>query len=311
MRFVLCFLFGLIACILLFTSAGRQDRSQLDHQAEDQADTLLSNISFPILLVDGLSRRSDVELIATFAEEREYLRELGAEAFISSRDAFGSIESNADLLAQDIDRILSETGKSKVYIIAHSKGGLDSRYLISKLGYGEKVAALATIATPHRGTWIADTIAENVGDAEEIMARVVDWFARMIGDESPDSEIAADQLTRPYMAEFNKEVLNHSSVRYVSYASTITEEYPNPLWARVALAFSQEEGANDGLVSVSSAKWGEFGGVVNEMYGYEQVSHRDVVGMNDFWNNMGFPYLDFIVDVVLELEEGHISRAGF
>lgn len=305
---------GIIACILLFTSAGRSEpnNSQSDIPAEDQADAQseapLSNLSFPILLVDGLSRRSDVDLIATFAEEREHLSELGADAFISSRDAFGSIQSNAALLAQDIDRILSETGSSKVYIIAHSKGGLDSRYLISKLEYGDRVAALATIATPHRGTWIADTIAENVGNAEELVARVVDWFARFIGDSSPDSEMAADQLTRQYMAEFNEEVLDHPSVRYVSYASSITEEYPNPLWARVALAFSEEEGANDGLVSVSSAQWGDFRGIVNEIYGYEQVSHQDVVGMNDFWNNMGFPYLEFIVDVVLELEEGYTSR---
>jgi hypothetical protein len=35
-------------------------------------------------------------------------------------------------------------------------GGLDARYLISKLGYGTKVASLTTISTPHRGSPLAD-----------------------------------------------------------------------------------------------------------------------------------------------------------
>ena len=39
-------------------------------------------------------------------------------------------------------------GCEKVNIIAHSKGGLDSRYMITHLGLADKVASLTTVATP-------------------------------------------------------------------------------------------------------------------------------------------------------------------
>jgi triacylglycerol lipase len=45
---------------------------------------------------------------------------------------------------------------TKVNIIAHSQGGLDARYAISKLGYGKHVASLTTMGTPHRGTPLGD-----------------------------------------------------------------------------------------------------------------------------------------------------------
>ena len=44
----------------------------------------------------------------------------------------------------------------KIHIIAHSMGGLDSRYMISKLGMADRVLSLTTISTPHHGSPIAD-----------------------------------------------------------------------------------------------------------------------------------------------------------
>ena len=50
-----------------------------------------------------------------------------------------------------------ELDDQRVVIIAHSMGGLDARYMISKLGMHEKVEALVTISTPHRGSPYADS----------------------------------------------------------------------------------------------------------------------------------------------------------
>lgn len=282
-----------------FTGGCANDAQQTDI---DRSQEQLANLQYPILLVDGLARRGDVGALATFDTALDHLQDLGAAVFMNSRDAFGSIESNAELLARDVDRVLQETGAEKLHIIAHSKGGLDSRYLISNLGYHDRIATLVTIATPHRGTAVADYIEDNLGEAEEVVARAVNWFAGLLGDVTPDAESAAHQLTTSYMQQFNRDVVNQPEVRYISYAAVIDSSYPNPIWARMARQLGETEGPNDGLVSVRSARWGEFRGVVNELYGVEQVSHRDVVGMNDIWNNMGFPHLRFITDVVLELE---------
>src|SRR5262249_21527275 len=43
-----------------------------------------------------------------------------------------------------------------VHLIAHSMGGLDSRYMISRLGMADRVLSLTTIGTPHRGSPFAD-----------------------------------------------------------------------------------------------------------------------------------------------------------
>lgn len=45
--------------------------------------------------------------------------------------------------------------KTKIYIVAHSAGGLASRWYIQKLGGSHYCDGLVTLATPHSGTWIA------------------------------------------------------------------------------------------------------------------------------------------------------------
>src|SRR5206468_12628217 len=59
-------------------------------------------------------------------------------------------------LAKQIDDTLAATGADKVNIIAHAMGGLDARYVITTLGYGDRVASLTTMSTPHRGAALAD-----------------------------------------------------------------------------------------------------------------------------------------------------------
>src|SRR5262252_6205372 len=63
-----------------------------------------------------------------------------------AQDLRSYLESDSDL-----------TGR-KVHLIAHSMGGLDSRFLIAKLGLANRVLSLTTIGTPHHGSPIADLV---------------------------------------------------------------------------------------------------------------------------------------------------------
>lgn len=65
-----------------------------------------------------------------------------------------SPETYAKKLKCDVERIYSRTG-SKVDIIAHSMGGLDSRWYVEKLGGAACVDDLVTLGTPHQGTYVA------------------------------------------------------------------------------------------------------------------------------------------------------------
>ena len=46
-------------------------------------------------------------------------------------------------------------GESKIYVVAHSAGGLVARYYIQLLGGFHYCDGLITLGTPHQGTWIA------------------------------------------------------------------------------------------------------------------------------------------------------------
>lgn len=60
----------------------------------------------------------------------------------------------ADKLSKEVSRVYQATG-SKVDIIAHSMGGLDSRWYVEKLGGNQYVDDLITLGTPHQGTYVA------------------------------------------------------------------------------------------------------------------------------------------------------------
>ena len=72
------------------------------------------------------------------------------------RDRFKSIEEQAHNLSKKIEAILTATKAEKVNIVAHSQGGLISRYYLQFLKGDEKVDKLITIGTPHYGTMIAN-----------------------------------------------------------------------------------------------------------------------------------------------------------
>ncbi|KAL8687290.1 MAG: hypothetical protein Q9218_006497, partial [Villophora microphyllina] len=73
---------------------------------------------------------------------------------------------------------------------------------------------------------------------------------------------AFSQLTRQYMEEeFNPKTPDREGVRYFSYGATA---FP-AIWSafrRPHGIVSEQEGPNDGLVSVASSKWGDYKGTL-------------------------------------------------
>ena len=109
---------------------------------------------YPLLLVHGFAMK-DTFFMRSFGRIDRILRIQGHQVFTSKIDAVGNVESNAQQLKEEIDRICAETGAEKVNIIAHSKGGLDAKYMIQHLGMADRVASLTTLCTPFKGSPIA------------------------------------------------------------------------------------------------------------------------------------------------------------
>ena len=79
------------------------------------------------------------------------LRRNGATAYYGQQQSAAAVEDSGKELAERIRQIVETTGCEKVNIIAHSKGGLDSRAAIAHAGCAPYVATLTTINTPPPG----------------------------------------------------------------------------------------------------------------------------------------------------------------
>lgn len=219
---------------------------------------------YPILLVHGLGYRDDMA-ISSWGRIPEYLRLGGARVFLGEAAAWSSFEHNARQLKTRIESILAETHADKVNIIAHSKGGLDARYAISKLGIADQVASLTTVCTPHHGTCIADIVCRFMPEDDAVVFALTDFFARFLGDETPDSSMVIKQLSHKYMQHFNEEVNNAAGVMYQSYGAQMLSAVDDPLYAISYRLLKKYEGHNDGMVSEQSCQWGEFRGITQEI----------------------------------------------
>lgn len=112
---------------------------------------------------------------------------------ISYSDNLGCNEKNAEELKAFIDNVLSQTGKSKVDIVAHSMGGISTRYYIKNLGGAEKVNDVVTLGTPNHGTLCAGVAIITCG-AQQMIPNS-DFLKELnSGDETPGANVKWTQI---------------------------------------------------------------------------------------------------------------------
>ncbi len=124
-------------------------------------DLLTQDLVEPIVLVHGW--QGDGNSFETFANwfERDKIPH-----HIAVLQGEGSIVDNARLLNQQINDFLDNSCYEKVNILAHSKGGLDTRAYIRTYG-GEKVNTVVQLGTPNHGSYLADALVEfHLGDKQ-------------------------------------------------------------------------------------------------------------------------------------------------
>ena len=105
----------------------------------------------PVLLVHGyFSNRGYFRSLVRALEERG----AGPVFAPNFRSWFASIEAQEEEVHAAIERITAATGQPRVFVLAHSMGGLAMRAYLVRRG-AAKVAALVTLASPHGGTDLA------------------------------------------------------------------------------------------------------------------------------------------------------------
>lgn len=106
----------------------------------------------PILFVHGWSSGSHAFMLIS-----RYLKAKGFKNLytMTYRPVMADIEWLAQKVADRINQVLEETQAEQVNIIAHSMGGLLSRYVIKNLYMEDKVNLLISLGGPHMGTRVA------------------------------------------------------------------------------------------------------------------------------------------------------------
>ncbi|WP_415932110.1 esterase/lipase family protein [Zhenpiania hominis] len=230
---------------------------------------------YPIMLIHGIGYQ-DNGSGGYWGRIPDVLRSHGAELWFGNQDAFGTIEHNAAQLKVSVENALRQSGAEKLNLIAHSKGGIEARYLISRLDMAERIASLTTMATPHRGIVSMDRMKKR---ARQVYDGLVALFNRMLtvdGGENNVSLKVYEQMTADYMQVFNMLVPDMKGVYYQSYAFDMKNALSDPAMSIFYSFVRRMEGPNDGLVSVESAKWGDFRGVYSGP-GRHGISHPVVV----------------------------------
>lgn len=259
----------------------------------------LCKTRYPLLMVHGVGFR-DLRYFNYWGRIPRELARYGASVYYGNQEAFATVAYNAGDIAKKIRSIVDETGCEKVNIIAHSKGGLDSRCAISKLGAAPMVASLTTINTPHRGCRFVDYACRLPDGLYRFIARCFDRSFSRFGDSHPDFYTATHQFSTKSSLVFNREVPDVPGIYYQSYTSLMKDCLSDPLLWIPYLIIRAVDGANDGLVTPESAMWGEFKGVITNRK-HRGISHGDMIDLKreDY---RGFDVVEFYVKLVEELK---------
>jgi len=231
-------------------------------------------LKYPVILVHGIIAHDRKVMFSFWGRIPQVLEENGVQVFFGNTDAWGNYESNAEILKNTVDAVLSETNSEKVNIISHSKGGLDSRYFLWKYDYGDKVASLTTISTPHRGAELADVIWEQPVIHSDVSKDTLDLFGHLYGDVHPDMYNIVYDLSTVNMKDFNNEVILDPNVFFQSMYTTMNKADNDPILTASYRYIRDVRGANDGVVSEYSASWGD--NVIRIDGG---ISHHDIIDL--------------------------------
>ncbi|MCL2380014.1 MAG: alpha/beta fold hydrolase [Treponema sp.] len=214
-------------------------------------------LAYPVVFVHGVGAHDRAGGRKAWGRIPETLARMGVRVFLGNTDSWGDFESNAAVLKKTVEKALAETGKEKVNIIGHSKGGLDSRYLIWKYGFGGKVASLTTVCTPHHGSEIADMLYNQKITHTKFAKSVLAAYGALYGDANPDLYTVNHLLTTAKMKAFNGSVIPDGRVFYQSLYVTMDHALDDIRFFFWYLFLKRARGKSDGVVSEYSARWGD------------------------------------------------------
>ena len=269
----------------------------------ERAEQQVCKTKYPLLLVHGVFFR-DFDHFNYWGRIPAELEKNGATIYYGEHNSAAAVNDSALELEKRIKEIVQQAGCGKVNIIAHSKGGLDSRTAIATTSARQYVASLTTINTPHRGCEFADYLLGEIPQKQqEMIAKQYNTVAAKLGDKDPDFLAAVYDLTSEKCRERNEIIHDDPDIYYQSVGSVMNEassgQFPLNFTYRLVKYF---DGENDGLVGIDSFNWGSSLQMVRLEKKGRGISHGDMIDLNRE-NLKGLDIREFYVQLVSDLRE--------
>jgi triacylglycerol lipase len=241
---------------------------------------------YPIVLAHGLFGFSSLGPLDYFYGISDALTANGRKVYAPRVDAVQSAEVRGAQLVMAIEAARLDSGADKVIVIGHSQGGMDARWAAAH--DPDAIAAVVTVATPNRGSPVADVaLGIAPGDSTAALDVLGDFFGISTNGSSTSFAGALQSLSSAGAAQFNADTPDVPTIPYFSVAGRsnlagndacapaaapfmatwdgdrdpIGAELV-PIVAILAAASLPSTPTNDGLVTVDSATWGQFLGCV-------------------------------------------------
>jgi triacylglycerol lipase len=310
-RIGMCLAFFLMVAIVLSSPAFAADTS--------------CQTKYPIILAHGMGFTPSPAFPHSFPGIVEALQARGATVLYPAVPAIASTREKAEAFKAAFLYIQQTTPAAKYNIIGHSHGGLYTRDAITNLGLYPYVASLTTVDSPHRGSYI-DQLMLDIVELFPMFESLISGALPFTGDpeklKQNNLDLSVDYMTRV----FNPNTPNKSGIYYQSFTcayryydlikalwdgitmivqalmgSGVSVNPNDPVAVAKALydvlpdlsveCYFLGGGLGDGLVQVSSSKWGTFLGTELGPWYSKGLNHLDAVNIQPYgqkWNAVSY-----------------------
>lgn len=165
---------------------------------------------YPIVLVHGFFGAETIAGVPYFYQIPGGLSQDGAKVYEVNVSALNNDIVRGEQLLAQVQQILATSGAAKVNLIAHSQGGLDSRYVAAVRP--DLIASVTSVNTPHTGSAVADAylgIAPNGSLTQAVLDQITNAFGQLVellagvNGLPQDANAVANALSSAGAAQFN------------------------------------------------------------------------------------------------------------
>ena len=183
---------------------------------------------------------------------------------------------NGAMFAGMLNTIATNYGVSKVVVVAHSKGGMDSDAALILSNAYNRVDRVITLSTPHYGTPLADLA----------QSGWVSWLSGVFGQYND----ATYSLQTGYASNFRTQIAADPDYRKANFHTFGASKYSGILWVSgVYLSWNgggSGNGGNDGVVTYNSSKRPNAAVLFNPNDSRGQYNHFEVAEGQYMWNKI-------------------------